>query len=395
MSALLPLLFVAAISLLISSEAAGRGYIPPDVVTSQVLPLIKSSSKYGGVMLWDRTKEIFIHVRDRRSLDIERGSNLFDSRDHHGKNIDLDKMKQRHNDYLDDYFDSLDKGMNIKRRIEPICDETKDDGDVHNFQECVASLNLIKHDNGTSNEWDDHRDKFNKVLKWFFNHYLNRSLPEMLPPTIKGVIIHLFDLYKLIECMVGFLHVQFCQKFGALAEILGLSRSDKEEIQRCYIDYLEVLVSYYKTTRSSRDPTSGNEDLECFKGYRGDGNMDDTMAAKKGKGQVEHFGITLEEEGNNKHQYFAHQEDMIRRRHHDFTKLKKEKRNKGCYSLLLHKNTERVHQISKKILKPQKAGYMPRERWGQDCELRGYTLIEEDNRRTGIYRNQRIATENV
>ena len=34
--------------------AAGSGYIPPDVLTSQVLPSIKSSSKYGGVMLWDR-----------------------------------------------------------------------------------------------------------------------------------------------------------------------------------------------------------------------------------------------------------------------------------------------------------------------------------------------------
>nr|GEW47761.1 hypothetical protein [Tanacetum cinerariifolium] len=63
-------------------------------------------------------------------------------------------------------------------------------------------------------------------------------------------------------------------------------------------------------------------------------------------------------------------------------------------AIFLQKNTERVHQISKKILKPQKAGYMSRERWGQGCELREYTLIEEDNRRTGIYRNRRIATEN-
>ncbi|GKB10192.1 ARID DNA-binding domain-containing protein [Tanacetum coccineum] len=212
-------------------------------------------------------------------------------KNYHGKNINLDKMKQRHNDYLDDYFESLDRDMNINRRIEPIRKETKDDGEVHNFQECVAFLNLIKKDNGTSKEWDDHRDKFNKVLKWFFNHYLNRSLPGMLPPTIKGVTIHLFDLYKLTECMGGFLHVQFSQEFGALAEILGLSRSDGEEIQRCYIDYLEVLVSFYKTARSSRDPMRGNEDLECFKDYRRDGNMDDTMAAKKGKGQVEHFGI--------------------------------------------------------------------------------------------------------
>ncbi|KAK9060861.1 hypothetical protein SSX86_018041 [Deinandra increscens subsp. villosa] len=37
-----------------ATGAAGSGYIPPDVLTSQVLPSIKSSPKYGGVMLWDR-----------------------------------------------------------------------------------------------------------------------------------------------------------------------------------------------------------------------------------------------------------------------------------------------------------------------------------------------------
>ncbi|GJS64913.1 hypothetical protein Tco_0679477 [Tanacetum coccineum] len=133
-------------------------------------------------------------------------------------------MKQRHNDYLDDYFESLDRDMNINRRIEPIRKETKNDGDVHNFQECVAFLNLIKKDNGTSKEWDDHR-RTNST-----------KVPKM-------------------------------SKICALAEILGLSRSDGEEIQRCYIDYLEVLVSFYKTARSSRDPMRGNEDLECFKDY--------------------------------------------------------------------------------------------------------------------------------
>ncbi|XP_040995186.1 acidic endochitinase-like [Juglans microcarpa x Juglans regia] len=35
-------------------EAAGSGYIPPDLLNSDVLPSIKSSSKYGGVMLWSR-----------------------------------------------------------------------------------------------------------------------------------------------------------------------------------------------------------------------------------------------------------------------------------------------------------------------------------------------------
>lgn len=35
-------------------EAAGSGYIPPDVLNNDVLPAIKSSSKYGGVMLWSK-----------------------------------------------------------------------------------------------------------------------------------------------------------------------------------------------------------------------------------------------------------------------------------------------------------------------------------------------------
>ncbi|KAJ4843373.1 hypothetical protein Tsubulata_032679, partial [Turnera subulata] len=35
-------------------EAAGSGYIPPEVLTSQILPDIKKSRKYGGVMLWSK-----------------------------------------------------------------------------------------------------------------------------------------------------------------------------------------------------------------------------------------------------------------------------------------------------------------------------------------------------
>ncbi|KAA8520705.1 hypothetical protein F0562_015023 [Nyssa sinensis] len=37
-----------------ASNAAGSGFIPADVLVSQVLPSIKSSPKYGGVMLWSR-----------------------------------------------------------------------------------------------------------------------------------------------------------------------------------------------------------------------------------------------------------------------------------------------------------------------------------------------------
>nr|GFC19259.1 hypothetical protein [Tanacetum cinerariifolium] len=44
-------------------------------------------------------------------------------------------------------------------------------------------------------------------------------------------------------------------------------------------------------------PTRGYEEegIRRFKNYHGDGNMDGSTA-KKEKGRVEHFGITLEKE---------------------------------------------------------------------------------------------------
>ncbi|GAB4858394.1 hypothetical protein Ancab_009866 [Ancistrocladus abbreviatus] len=37
-----------------SSQAAGSGFIPANVLTSEILPIIKKARKYGGVMLWSK-----------------------------------------------------------------------------------------------------------------------------------------------------------------------------------------------------------------------------------------------------------------------------------------------------------------------------------------------------
>ncbi|MED6221188.1 hypothetical protein PIB30_052083 [Stylosanthes scabra] len=47
-----------------STAAAGSGYIPPDALTSQVLPAIKNNAKYGGVMIWDRYNDVQNHYSD-------------------------------------------------------------------------------------------------------------------------------------------------------------------------------------------------------------------------------------------------------------------------------------------------------------------------------------------
>lgn len=41
-----------------STGAASGGFIPADVMNSQVLPAIKGSAKYGGVMIWDRFNDV-------------------------------------------------------------------------------------------------------------------------------------------------------------------------------------------------------------------------------------------------------------------------------------------------------------------------------------------------
>ncbi|KAK4847649.1 hypothetical protein QYF36_004315 [Acer negundo] len=37
-----------------SCAAAGDGYVPTNVLISEVLPFVKSNSKYGGIMFWDK-----------------------------------------------------------------------------------------------------------------------------------------------------------------------------------------------------------------------------------------------------------------------------------------------------------------------------------------------------
>ncbi|GKD04732.1 ARID DNA-binding domain-containing protein [Tanacetum coccineum] len=221
--------------------------------------------------------------------------------------MDIDKMRQRHNDYLDDYFESLDKERTDRKEQEPRIVEDTNASEVQTFQGYVAFLNLIKKDDIISQDWDAYRRRFDKVLKWFYNHYLEKELPGSIPPVIQGVTIHLFDLYKLMDSMGGYLSVHFGLEFGALAEILGLTRSDGEEIRKCYMTYLEVFFSYYKTARAPQNPIRGEEDQQSLEEYQWNfGKRGASSAEGKGNEKLEHFGIKLEEEEDCKIQQTAH-----------------------------------------------------------------------------------------
>ncbi|GKC55063.1 ARID DNA-binding domain-containing protein [Tanacetum coccineum] len=229
--------------------------------------------------------------------------------------LDEDRLRTRQNQYLEEYFESLaNKDVSMEEdliRIKGNLYSTK----VQTFNEYVAFLNLIKQDDIVNQEWDIFRNRFNKVVKWFYNYYLDRSLPGPIPPTINGVQIHLFDLYKLVEGLGGYLSVHFCQEFDTIGEILGLSKGNGEEIKRCYMNYLDVFTSYFKTARAPQQEYNGGfnqtilkmptreieegKDRDCLMSHQWDfsetGAPTGRTAVQKGKGKVEHFGVKLED----------------------------------------------------------------------------------------------------
>nr|GEV79296.1 bulb-type lectin domain-containing protein [Tanacetum cinerariifolium] len=161
-----------------------------------------------------------------------------------------------------------------------------------------------------SQQWDTFRGKFDKAVKWFYKSYLENPLPGPIPLRINGVQIHLFDLYKLIEGLGGYLSVYFRNEFGTIGEILGLSKKDGEEVKKCYIKYLDVFTSYYKTARVPNQEYRSNPDMPtkivkegkeytCLASHQCDfaeikaPNME--ASNRKGKKKIDHFGVKLED----------------------------------------------------------------------------------------------------
>nr|GEW47090.1 ARID DNA-binding domain-containing protein [Tanacetum cinerariifolium] len=136
-------------------------------------------------------------------------------------------------------------------------------------------------------------------------------MPGLIPPIIKGIEIHLMDLYKLVESLGGYLSIYFAKEFGCIAEMFGLLHDSGEEIRKCYNKYLDVFKCYYSTAKVPNQDQRSNLDiparsLEVGKGYTcptthqwdfGEHNAPNLeVASKKGKEKLEHFGVKLEEE---------------------------------------------------------------------------------------------------
>ncbi|GJR99574.1 ARID DNA-binding domain-containing protein [Tanacetum coccineum] len=198
-----------------------------------------------------------------------------------------DKLRIMQNEYLEKYFESLEKGDNSDEGTKTIGMED----DLIEIKGAIYSTRV---------------NTFNEYVA-----FLNLPLPGPIPPKINGVTIYLMDLYKIVESLGGYLSVHFAREFGKIGEILGLSIQDEEEVKRCYINFLDVFTCYYKTARVPKQEHSPvlnmpteivEEDKEytCLTSHQCDvaeikaPSMETTNSEGKAE-KIEHFGVKLED----------------------------------------------------------------------------------------------------
>nr|GEU37434.1 bulb-type lectin domain-containing protein [Tanacetum cinerariifolium] len=93
-----------------------------------------------------------------------------------------------------------------------------------------------------------------------------------------------------------------------VGEIMGLSKGNREEVKKCYMNYLEILISHFKTARAPRkghndallEPAwRAEKDRECLGSHQWeigeDGAQRTRPAVLKGKKIIEHFDVQLED----------------------------------------------------------------------------------------------------
>ncbi|GJR86147.1 ARID DNA-binding domain-containing protein [Tanacetum coccineum] len=191
--------------------------------------------------------------------------------------FDEDKMKEKQNQYLEKYFDSIDPKGDYVLEKTTWDKAVKKDHTNTDFIRMEDKIYPVK---------DLFRAKFDDMVKWFYVEYLHKPVLGPIPYVINGIEIYLLDLYKLIDCLEGYLNVLFSRKFGKIAEMLGLpSEYGKEKAtvmaeEGCDQAYVEDQQDKVGLKRKAQ-----TEKESCGNTLR----------------KLEHFGIKLEDsddEGN-------------------------------------------------------------------------------------------------
>lgn len=172
-------------------------------------------------------------------------------------------MTKRHNEFLDEYFKSIDpddacslvKGME-ELKMEKDIDHDYVDSEyismngtlyflkVNTFQRFIAFLDLIAIDKFVYGNWEVLKGKFMEMIEWFYKEYLGQEVLGELPPTVGVIKIDLLALYKFVDALGGYMNVSFNGNWHQLTKILGLAYEHQETVKEIY-EYIGLVKLYY------------------------------------------------------------------------------------------------------------------------------------------------------
>nr|GEV87372.1 ARID DNA-binding domain-containing protein [Tanacetum cinerariifolium] len=233
-------------------------------ITLNVLSMEKLENQ-GYVVSYERNKCGLRYMFDdeERTMDAQGDSEMIYE--------NSESMIAKHNQFLDEYFQSIDAGeeCSLIKGIEELkMDKEKDqdyiDDDylsmngtlyamkVNTFPRFISFLDLIKIDKLVYNNWEVLGKKFMEMLEWFYLRYLGQDVLGDLPPVIGVIKVDSLGLYKFVDDLGGYMSVSLNNKWNEIAKLLGLAQENQEAVKECYKEYIGMVKVYYEEAQRSK-----------------------------------------------------------------------------------------------------------------------------------------------
>ncbi|GJX53746.1 ARID DNA-binding domain-containing protein [Tanacetum coccineum] len=196
---------------------------------------------------------------------------------------DSSRMVERHNKFVEDYFESIDpkidpkeehsliKGMeDLKIKKEDFYDYIDDQYlsmngtlyamKVNTFPRFVSFLDLIKINKLVFENWEVLGKKFMEMLEWFYLGFLGQDVLGELPPVIGVIKVDLLGLYKFVDNLGGYMNVEFNNQWSEIAILLGLTQEDRDAIKEYYKEYIGMVKAFARTSAEVEGSPNGTQD---------------------------------------------------------------------------------------------------------------------------------------
>ncbi|GJU74386.1 ARID DNA-binding domain-containing protein [Tanacetum coccineum] len=120
---------------------------------------------------------------------------------------------------------------------------------VNSFEGFIRFMKLANNNKVVLKHREIFRECFESMLKWFHNTYIEGDVTKLMPPTIGGYEICLFDLYKLVKCFGGYERLNYKMKWDEVSLGFGFSGLYGLRFKEIYVHYLLIPETYFEVAK--------------------------------------------------------------------------------------------------------------------------------------------------